>query len=144
MSNDFSFLSTTHEIALIIEDDTDWDISIRSSQTLDLAAAFRHLLARDQHHSQNKGAHWSDLSSWDLLYPGHCDDLVAPSAYLTHPHVLYHDFTTPEQTLLHPATETFLESLSIPPHLTSSVVVLYVPLPFPSSSPLPPFTKALY
>ncbi|KAF1848053.1 glycosyltransferase family 25 protein [Cucurbitaria berberidis CBS 394.84] len=104
------FLNTTHETALIIEDDVDWDMSIRQTQIPLLAAAVRVLLANN---SSDTG-YWSHASNWDLLYPGHCDDLLSPSTYLAHPHLLYRDDTTPQHTLLHPDTFNFLHSFALP------------------------------
>ncbi|CAI9628399.1 unnamed protein product [Alternaria burnsii] len=104
------FLASDYETALIIEDDTDFDISIRSSQIPLLASAFRSLLnsTGDDHTS-----YWAPTTSWDLLYPGHCDDLIS-TAYLSQPFLLYNDPTTPFHTVLHPDTALFLSSLSVP------------------------------
>jgi hypothetical protein len=57
--------------------------------------------------------YWAPASGWDLLYPGHCDDLIS-TAYLSQPSLLYTDSTVPPHSLLHPDTALFLSSLSIP------------------------------
>ncbi|CAO2647380.1 Nn.00g083020.m01.CDS01 [Neocucurbitaria sp. VM-36] len=102
--------NTTHSTALIIEDDEDWDVTIRQTQVPLIAAAVRHLLAN----GSEEGGYWSPTTTWDLLYPGHCDDLIAPTTYLSEPHLLYRDDTTPQHTLLHPDTYNFLRSLDTP------------------------------
>lgn len=56
---------------------------------------------------------WGNTSSWDILYPGHCDDLPSP-LYLSHPHTLYSNPTTLSHHLLHPDTHSFLASLNTP------------------------------
>ncbi|EFQ88823.1 hypothetical protein PTT_15103 [Pyrenophora teres f. teres 0-1] len=102
-----NFLASDHETALVIEDDTDFDIQIRHSQIPRLAAALRSLLG-----SQGND-YWPPLSTWDLLYPGHCDD--APStAYLSHPYSTYTDPSVPLHPQMHPDTSNFLLSLNVP------------------------------
>lgn len=105
------FLASNHETALIIEDDTDFDIFIRHSQIPLLASAVRSLL--DKSVTADSSSYWASTDSWDLLYPGHCDDLIS-TAYLSQPSLLYHDPTVPPCPLLHPGTALFLSSLSIP------------------------------
>ncbi|EDU44056.1 conserved hypothetical protein [Pyrenophora tritici-repentis Pt-1C-BFP] len=102
-----SFLASNHETALIIEDDTDFDIQIRHAQIPRLAEALHCLLG-------GKGNdYWPPPSTWDLLYPGHCDD--APStAYLAHPYTTYTDPSVPSHQQMHPDTSSFLLSLNLP------------------------------
>ena len=119
------FLDTGYETALIMEDDADFSLSIRHTQIPLLAAAVRHLLSNStsatkhhhHHHNNNNNDNdadfWGPTTSWDILYPGHCDDLPSP-LYPTHLHLLYHDPSTPSLHLLHPATQTFLSTLNIP------------------------------
>jgi hypothetical protein len=93
-----------------MEDDTDFDISIRHSQIPFLASAVRSLLNNgDDDHT----SYWAPSSAWDLLYPGHCDDLIS-TAYLSQHSLLYSDPTVPPHSVLHPDTALFLSSLSIP------------------------------
>jgi hypothetical protein len=98
---------------LIIEDDTDFDISIRHSQIPLLASAVRSLLDKNVSDDSTSSSYWAPTSTWDILYPGHCDDLIS-TAYLSQPSLLYHDPTVPPPPILHPDTALFLASLSIP------------------------------
>jgi hypothetical protein len=103
------FLDSDHETALIIEGDTDFDISIRQTQIPLLAAAVRSILS-----THDDANYWAETSKWDILYPGHCDDLISPSAYLAQPHIAYHDASVPATQQMHPDTSLFLFSLNIP------------------------------
>ncbi|KAG9193217.1 hypothetical protein G6011_03252 [Alternaria panax] len=110
LSSDDRFLTSDHETALIIEDDTDFDISIRNSQIPLLASAVRSLFSNN--HGDDT-LYWAHTSNWDLLYPGHCDDLIS-TAYLSQPSLFYTDPTVPSYSVLHPDTALFLSSLSVP------------------------------
>ncbi|KAI4939407.1 uncharacterized protein J4E92_000692 [Alternaria infectoria] len=85
------FLASSHETVLIIEDDTDFDIFIRQSQVPLLASAVRSLLDKGVT-DDSSSSYWASTTSWDLLYPGHCDDLIS-TAYLSQPSLLYRDPT---------------------------------------------------
>ncbi|KAF1835344.1 hypothetical protein BDW02DRAFT_548305 [Decorospora gaudefroyi] len=108
------FLNSDHETALILEDDTDFDLSIRHSQVPLLASAIRSLLTNAST-TNDASNFWSPTSNWDILYPGHCDDLPSPPAYLAQPHLAYHDPSVPALPLMHPDTAYFLSTLNIPP-----------------------------
>ncbi|KAI8933424.1 hypothetical protein NX059_010039 [Plenodomus lindquistii] len=139
------FLNTTHETALILEDDTDFSLHIRTTQIPLLAAAMRTLtntpisISPSQNPTTNALAnsnenknpnYWSPPNSWDLLYPGHCDDLLTPLYYTPNTpstpsspppqttRLTYSDPTspTPHHPSFHPQTSLFLTSLSVPAH----------------------------
>ncbi|KAJ4347756.1 hypothetical protein N0V95_005158, partial [Ascochyta clinopodiicola] len=109
------FLASGKETALVIEDDVDWDIRLHVHQIPLLAAATQNLLS-----ALESQGYWPHSNAWDVLHPGHCDDLV-PSSNASidpfHPlhnsHVLYRDTTLPAPALLHPDTSTFLTALRV-------------------------------
>lgn len=116
------FLATSQETALVIEDDVDWDISVRTHQIPLLAASIRALLSPGSATANSKAGetYWAPLDQWDILYPGHCDDILPPNSPsdplhpLHDPHILYRDATVPPHVLLHPDTSHFLHALRIP------------------------------
>ncbi|KAF2626597.1 glycosyltransferase family 25 protein [Macroventuria anomochaeta] len=119
------FLDTGKETALIIEDDVDFDLSIRSHQIPLLAPVVRSLLSNTSSaRSSVDERYWGDTNTWDILYPGHCDDaLPSPpgdssgnptNPLLSHPHLFYPDPSIPPHTLLHPDTSNFLRALRVP------------------------------
>ncbi|KAH4216794.1 hypothetical protein HBI56_206510 [Parastagonospora nodorum] len=103
------FLDTSHETALIIEDDTDFSLHIRQTQIPLLAAAVRTLFDSI---SASPNDYWGPRGAWQILYPGHCDDLPQP---IEPSHLAYHDPTSPAHTSLHPATQSFLTPNLLPP-----------------------------
>jgi hypothetical protein len=103
-----------HETALVLEDDTDFDISIRTTQIPLLAAAVRSLFNSSSSSSYSPSEYWAPTAHWDILYPGHCDNLLSPSAYLGQPHIAYHNPSAPSPQQLHSDTALFLYSLNIP------------------------------
>lgn len=110
------FLKSGKETALIIEDDVDWDISIRHQMSM-LASHIQQLLSLpSSSQSTRKEEFGGSTTEWDILYPGHCDDLLpsSESSFLEQPHVLYEDQTVPAHTLLHPDTANFLRASNIP------------------------------
>ncbi|CAO2651897.1 Nn.00g001800.m01.CDS01 [Neocucurbitaria sp. VM-36] len=126
------FLDSGLETALILEDDVDWDIRLRSVQIPLAASAARQLLppTRSQHpfasfrsdHSQ----YWGDHDAWDLLYLGHCGDYfdrVTEEGPMNErqsfnlsamPHILYRDPTLPYRSDLHPFTHSLFDLLKMP------------------------------
>lgn len=110
------FLATTHTTALIIEDDVDFSLALRRRQVPLLAGGVRRLFSNASTpttEEDEKEAYWGD--TWDILYPGHCDDLPSP-LYTSHPSLLYTDASAPHSPALHPATDHFMTYLNIPPH----------------------------
>ncbi|KAL5119562.1 hypothetical protein ACEQ8H_002408 [Pleosporales sp. CAS-2024a] len=128
------FLDSGLETALILEDDVDWDIRLRSVQIPLAASAVRQLLPppgprsfRFARHDVNHTQYWGDHAAWDLLYLGHCGDyfeqvteegpqLDKQYNLTTMPHIQYRDPTLPPPSDLHPFTQTLFEKLGMPAH----------------------------
>jgi hypothetical protein len=127
------FIESGRETALILEDDVDWDIRLRSIQIPLAAKAIRKLLPiKEAHHrfADFDGSHaqyWGDHDQWDLLYLGHCGDYfqsvsrgppkVPDDFNLTAmPHLMYSDPTLPAPYDLHPYTQSFFGELGMPVH----------------------------
>ncbi|KAF1945922.1 hypothetical protein EJ02DRAFT_368248 [Clathrospora elynae] len=126
------FLDSGLETALILEDDVDWDIRLRSVQIPLAASAARQLLppARAQHPLANYGSnhtqYWGNHDAWDVLYLGHCGDYFdevnedGPKTdrqsfnLSSMPHVLYDDPTLPSWLDLHPFTQAIFRLLGMP------------------------------
>ncbi|CAA9961303.1 hypothetical protein PTMSG1_04687 [Pyrenophora teres f. maculata] len=126
------FLASGLETALILEDDVDFDIRLRSVQIPLAASAARRLLppAPNQHpfsnYASNRSQYWGDQEAWDLLYLGHCGDyfdIVDDDGPKTDrqdynltamPHVLYEDPTMPSWLNLHPFTQSLFRLLGMP------------------------------
>ncbi|KAI8943073.1 hypothetical protein NX059_001106 [Plenodomus lindquistii] len=126
------FLDSGLETALILEDDVDWDIRLRSTQIPRAASAARQLLPpiRSNHpfasfrntHTQ----YWGNHDAWDLLYLGHCGDYFdavtedGPDTnrqsfnLSSKPHVIYEDPTLPPRSELHPFTQKLFRLLNLP------------------------------
>jgi hypothetical protein len=79
-------LSNSLSTFLIVEDDVDWDISIKYQLSL-VAPVIRNLTASEDSRSVYGGA-------WDLLWLGHCGDVVPKSGVQ-----LIHDDTLPKLPL---------------------------------------------
>ncbi|KAF2789696.1 glycosyltransferase family 25 protein, partial [Melanomma pulvis-pyrius CBS 109.77] len=118
------FLSTELETALILEDDVDFSLHLRSTQTPLAAAAIRTLLSPNPHpHPHPSPAttadqnphYWGPPSAWELLYLGHCADLIPPSLLPATPHLAYHDPSAPPPAHLTPQTHALLSALRAPP-----------------------------
>jgi hypothetical protein len=106
---------------LVIEDDVDWHIRLRTSQIPAAAAAVRKLVDGRIHHpgpaqfGDEIHRYWGNTSTWDILYLGHCGDIFEPSAWSFRvPRVMYEDPTLPSREQLHPYTREFLEKIGIP------------------------------
>lgn len=115
------FLATDLESVLIIEDDIDWDIHLRTIQIPTAAAAIRKLVKDKTIPSGNLKTKpewnnfWGDSSTWDILYLGHCGDIFRPQQWSTQiPRVMYEDKTLPPRREMHPYTVKFLESINMP------------------------------
>ncbi|KAF2126863.1 glycosyltransferase family 25 protein [Dothidotthia symphoricarpi CBS 119687] len=121
------FLDSGLETALILEDDVDWDIRLRSVQIPLAASAARQLLPskRVANHGRDHAQYWGDHDAWDLLYLGHCGDYFeevteeGPTGKVhfnlsSMPHVLYKDETLPDRSNLHPFTQSLFGALQLP------------------------------
>jgi hypothetical protein len=133
---DFRFLDSGLETALMLEDDVDWDIRLRSAQIPLAASAIRQILPSPPprrsfhsfaHFGTNHTPYWGDHGAWDLLYLGHCGDyfeevdeegprLEKHYNLTTMPHIQYKDPTLPSPSDLHPFTQTLFDKLSMPAH----------------------------
>src|SRR5689334_12016757 len=119
----FRFLDSGLETALILEDDVDWDVRLRSVQAPLAARAVRSLLSskwpRPLSKLRAKKEHyWGDHRQWDLLYLGHCGDyfnqitedgeVPADTSYdlSGSRHITYNDPTLPTRSDLHPFTQS--------------------------------------
>lgn len=117
------FLSTDLETALILEDDVDFDIHLRTTQIPQAAAAMRKLTsnltvpASPIAHKPHLDNYWGIHNTWDLLYLGHCGDIFSPEEYTAltpnQQRISYHDITLPQLADLHPYTASFLQKLNI-------------------------------
>ncbi|KAK5162926.1 uncharacterized protein LTR77_011087 [Saxophila tyrrhenica] len=115
------FLSSDLESVMILEDDVDWDIHLRTTQIPTAAAAVRQLVldkttpAGTLQHYPEENNFWGNISTWDILYLGHCGDIFRPSSWTAQvPRVLYNDPTLPPRREMHPYTQAFLQSIAIP------------------------------
>jgi hypothetical protein len=63
------FLKSGQETALILEDDVDWDIRLRTVQAPLAAAGARSILPPAE-----ESYYWGHPADWELMYVGHCGD----------------------------------------------------------------------
>ncbi|KAF2648312.1 glycosyltransferase family 25 protein [Lophiostoma macrostomum CBS 122681] len=128
------FLDSNLETAIILEDDVDWDIRLRSVQVPLAASAVRSILppARSVSHAASASGdlsqYWGNPASWDLLYLGHCGDYFGevnndgpkpPEKGFDWeglPHVLYRDPSLPVKDDLHPFTKSLFDALKMGEH----------------------------
>lgn len=128
----YRFLDSGAETALILEDDVDWDIRLRSVQIPLAASAVRTLLPpTGSNHplnnlKSNHTQYWGDHDAWDLLYLGHCGDYwdevseYGPKTdrqsfnLSAKPHAIYQDPTLPSRGDLHPFTQSLFHLLKMP------------------------------
>lgn len=115
------FLETDLDTVLVLEDDVDWDIHLRTYQIPNAAGAIRQLV-RDQtnppgllYHDEKRNNFWGDVSAWDILYLGHCGDIFRPSSWTDAvPRLMYEDQSLPPRREMHPFTGKFLETIGVP------------------------------
>lgn len=110
-----AFLASDHSTALIIEDDVDWDIHLRTAQIPATASAFRSLTTNFNPSALDQTDYWGNTSTWDVLWLGTCGDHFLPKA-LPHPSLSYTDPTLPPLDRLQPKTAAFFANLNIPSH----------------------------
>lgn len=123
----FRFLKSGLESAVILEDDVDWDIRLRSVQ-IPLAAKAVRKLAASENYTTDEPTYWAGQSFWDLLYVGHCGDYFDtvyngykkgrqnPSDLTSRSHLIYDDETTLGYKDLHPWTEMLFQDIEVPEH----------------------------
>ena len=114
------FLDSDLETILILEDDVDWDIHLRTLQIPAAAAAIRRLVQNQSdppghlQHREDLNNFWGNVSTWDILYLGHCGDIFRSSQWtLSVPRIVYDDATLPRLRDLHPFTMKFLAAIGI-------------------------------
>ncbi|KAF1966326.1 hypothetical protein BU23DRAFT_560338 [Bimuria novae-zelandiae CBS 107.79] len=128
------FLESGLETALILEDDVDWDIRLRSIQIPLAASATRTLMPLKRlrnfftRQDRNLVQYWGDHGAWDLLYLGHCGDYFNRVTYegldfngrsftlKDVEHFVYNDPTLPAPSELHPFTQDLFGALGMPEH----------------------------
>lgn len=131
------FIASGAETALVLEDDVDWDIHLRSLQAPLVATAVRALLSPDLHPATDlfptpeaaaQRYPYGSPAHWDLLYLGHCGDYfhgmdrgfedghVHPSDLAREEHISFNDSSLPAPDDLHPWTASLLRNLGVPPH----------------------------
>lgn len=106
---------------MIIEDDVDWDIHLRTIQIPAAAAAIRKLVSEKTDPpgrlttKPKWNNFWGSSSTWDILYLGHCGDIFRPDVWTSQiQRVIYEDKTLPPLREMHPYTVKFLDSIHIP------------------------------
>ena len=112
------------ESILILEDDVDWDIRLKSRQVPLAASALRSILSSKS--SLNvQDQYWGNSRDWDLLYLGHCGDYFGspsvsditsknPTDLTSLAHTVYHDESVPLEYNLHPLTATLFGTFGVP------------------------------
>ena len=115
------FLSTDLETAIILEDDVDWDIHLRTSQVPLAAAAMRQLLTthrptKTPAHRGARSTYWGPLD-WELLFLGHCGDIFPEPQLQESPFLAYADDSLMPAARLHTKTAAFLRRLGMPEHV---------------------------
>ena len=125
------FVDSGMDTALILEDDVDWDIELRTKQLPRLAQSFRTHLQNQTQQSRTmpETTHpWGNTSAWDLIHIGHAGDFgvnveasAAPKDVSRGPeylaamqHTVYRDDTLPQDRDMHPLMQAYLRSLGIP------------------------------
>jgi hypothetical protein len=67
-----TFLTSDYSTALIVEDDVDWDIRLRTIQIPVTASAFRSLTSNFNTNEADVRNYWGSTSKWDIRkYGGH-------------------------------------------------------------------------
>lgn len=118
------FLASGKETALIMEDDVDWDIRLRTRQVPIAQDAAQSLFRTSAPTSAQYP--WGHPDDWDILYIGHCGDyfdMIERGVGVGHQHpedldriahVLAPDPTMPMRTDLHPYTASLLTAFAVP------------------------------
>ncbi|CAD0028647.1 unnamed protein product [Aureobasidium pullulans] len=96
------FLDSGLETMLVMEDDVDWDIHLRTSQIVT---------------PEQAGGYWGNSEEWDILYLGHCGDMFSSHSWANEtevPRVAVSDTTLPSPEYMHILTRRFLREIGIP------------------------------
>ncbi|GAM82525.1 hypothetical protein ANO11243_005070 [Dothideomycetidae sp. 11243] len=116
------FLSTDLETILILEDDVDWDIHLRTTQVPRVAATVRHLLSKSKQDGEldtpdpaTAGGYWGSADDWDVLYLGHCGDAMKPGKWnFRVQRASFYDETLLPRKKLEKKTRKLLRSIALP------------------------------
>lgn len=119
------FLDSGAETALILEDDVDWDIRLRTTQAPLISTAMRSILGSASSGLDQRRYPYGSPQSWDLLYLGHCGDYwhgvdvpfvdghVKAKDLEATPHTAFTDPSMSHSENLHPFTASLLKNLGI-------------------------------
>ncbi|CAD0109448.1 unnamed protein product [Aureobasidium uvarum] len=124
------FLDSGLETMLVMEDDVDWDIHLRTSQVPKVAAAMRTLLTEQANPlpatpnsrqnivtPEQAGGYWGKPTDWDILYLGHCGDMFTSPEWANEtdvPRLAVSDPTLPSPEYMHILTRRFLAEIGVP------------------------------
>ncbi|KAK8245695.1 hypothetical protein IWZ00DRAFT_441344 [Phyllosticta capitalensis] len=100
------FLDSRHETVIILEDDVDWDIHLRTVQVPLVSENFQRL-------TSSRDTYWGDLTKWEILYLGHCGDFFSVDDWEKLQHTTFPDDTLLPRSRMHTRTRELLESLDI-------------------------------
>lgn len=101
-----TFMRSTDETALIMEDDVDWDVRLRQDQIPQTAYAIRELLG------SHSGGYYGNTNNWDIIWLGHCGDFFNASQGSNLSIIKsYHDPAMPDFDNLHPWTKDFMNGI---------------------------------
>ncbi len=122
------FMASGAETAVILEDDVDWDIRLRTRQVPMVQRAIRALTSMPDGANATRYP-YGDPGNWDLLYLGHCGDYfhgmdigfekghVTPADLRDTPYSGFRDGTLLGWENLHPWTKSLLQNLGVPEHI---------------------------
>ncbi|KAK6432784.1 hypothetical protein LTR95_011044 [Oleoguttula sp. CCFEE 5521] len=115
--------NTTLSTVLILEDDVDFSLHLRTHQ-IPLAGTAMRIVASNltvppspRSHRPRLGNYWGIPNTWDLLYVGHCGDFYTLESLASLPQsqvIIYPDATLPPQSALHGKTSSQLSDLHVP------------------------------
>ncbi|PNS16496.1 Procollagen galactosyltransferase 1 [Sphaceloma murrayae] len=119
------FLSTNLTSVLILEDDVNWDIHLRTTQVPRVAATTRWLMsgAQGRETADRENAmrddqadeYWGSTDEWDVLYLGHCGENFVPGKWnFRVQRAGFYDGTLLTKREMHGHTRTLLEAIDLP------------------------------
>jgi hypothetical protein len=87
-----SIVKNKYASMLILEDDVDWDVRLKS-QMADLATGVRLVTGASHSPSLLESFHSPYGDDWDLIWAGHCGEAIPPDEEPSSRHVVYNDET---------------------------------------------------
>ncbi|KAG8628062.1 hypothetical protein KVT40_003935 [Elsinoe batatas] len=116
------FLTTNLTTALILEDDVNWDIHLRTLQAPRTAAAMRYLMSQDEKTKEaelkgpiDEDIYWGPTDQWDMLYLGHCGEKFNPGKWnFRVKRAGFEDQSMPRRQDMHGDTRALLNAIDIP------------------------------